>query len=256
MNIAIVTGASSGLGLEYVRQISARASLDEIWVIARREERLQQISAMVSTPLRPMALDLTKEHDIENLRQALKFESPNVKLLVNNAGFGKMGDYSQISQQDVRDLIDLNCRASVEVSNAVLPYMYKGSSILMISSSSAFHPLPGLNVYAASKAFLLSYSRGLRFELFEREINVTAVCPYWIKDTEFIQIAKHSRNSSAVRNFPCAGTKRNVVRHSLCDARLGLAVSTPGFIPTMQRIAGKILPNFITMGIWELLRRI
>lgn len=256
MDIAIVTGASSGLGLEYVRQISARSELDEIWVLARREERLQQISAMVSTPLRSMALDLTKEQDIEKLRQALKSESPNVNLLVNNAGFGKMGDYSQISQQDVRDLIDLNCRASVEVTNSVLPYMQKGSSILIISSSSAFQPLPGLNVYAASKAFLLSYSRGLRFELFEREINVTAVCPYWIKDTEFIPIAKHSRNSSAVRNFPFAGTKRNVVCHSLFDASLGLAVSTPGLVSTIQRVACKILPNCVTIGIWELIRRI
>lgn len=256
MNIAIVTGASSGLGLEYVRQISAKSTVDEIWVIARREERLQQISAMVSTPLRAMVLDLTKEQDIENLQQALKYESPNVKLLINNAGFGKMGNYSQIPEQDVRDLIDLNCRASVEVTNAVLPYMHKGGNILIVSSSSAFHPVPGLNVYAASKAFLLSYSRGLRFELFDREINVTAVCPYWIKDTEFIHIAKHSRNSSAIRSFPLAGNKRNVVTQSLFDTYHGLAVSTPGLVSTLQRAAGKILPNCVTIGIWELLRRI
>ena len=255
MNIAIITGASSGLGLEYVRQISARENLDEIWVIARRSQRLKQISAMVSTPLLPMSLDLTNPADIKKLESALAESKPNVKMLVNAAGVGKMGDYNEISIEDTRNMIELNCRATVDVTQAVLPYMVTGSSILLVASSAAFQPLPGFNVYAASKAFLLSYSRGLRFELFERQINVTAVCPYWIKDTEFIGIARRSKNSSAIRHFPLASTKRSVVRQSLYDQALGLAVSTPGIIAPVQRLAGKLLPSCVTMGAWEILRR-
>lgn len=256
MKIAIVTGASSGLGLEYVRQISAAGTLDEIWIIARREERLLEISKLVSTKLRAIPLDLTIEEDIETLRQMLSENKPKVKMLVNAAGFGKMGDYRQVSDNDINSMIVLNCRASVEVTNAVLPYMPEKSCILQIVSSAAFQPLPGFNVYAATKAFLLSYSRGLKHELISRKIGVTAVCPYWVKDTNFISIARHSGDSNAVRRFPLASHKRMVVKVSLRDAARGYEVSTPGFFPKMQRAASKVLPNFLIIHLWELLRRI
>ena len=255
MKIAIVTGASSGLGLEYVRQISAQKKPDEIWIIARREERLRQITKLVSTPLRVLALDLTVDEDIDKLRQLLRDDEPEVQMLVNSAGIGKMGNYSQISDNDVSGMINLNCRASVEITNAVLPYMHKGGSILQVSSTAAFQPLPGFNVYAATKAFLLSYSRGLKFELLSRGINVTAVCPYWVKDTEFISIARHSGDSNAIRHFPMAGTKRNVVKASLRDADRGVLVSTPGTVATLHRAVAKALPTFVSVCLWELFRR-
>lgn len=278
MNIAIITGASSGIGLEYLRQISAAGGMDEIWAIARREDRLKQLSALVATPIRQLALDLTNPADMEELQRQLSGGNKhknihgenghaqgtdeesdshiNVKMLVNAAGFGKMGDYSQVSDRAAADMIALNCGAAVVLSNLALRHMHKGAAIIQVCSSSAFQPLPGMNVYAASKAFLLSYSRGLRFELFQRGINVTAVCPYWVKDTEFISIARKSRNAGAVRHFPLASKKRDVVRKSLRDCRCGLAVSTPGAVPTAQRLLAKLLPGYLSIAAWELIRRL
>ena len=258
MNIAIVTGASSGIGKEFVRQISLAYGdeLDEIWVIARRTERLKEISQLVSTPISVMSIDLTNKSDLIILEEALKVGSPNVRMLVNAAGFGKMGRYDQISRQDASDMIKLNCEALVEVTNMVLPYMCRCSNIIQVCSSSAFQPLPGINVYAATKAFVLSYSRGLRWELFPKDINVTAVCPYWVKDTEFISTSKVNADSCAVKSFPFAMEKRKVVRDALLDTELGLAVSTPGVIASIQRISSKIMPKCATIALWEIIRRI
>ena len=186
MQIAIVTGASSGLGREFVRQICEKEKINEVWLIARRENRLHEIAAESPLPVRSLPFDLTKESSFATLRALLEEEKPDVRLLVNAAGFGKMGNYAEVSLQDSNDMLDLNCRALMNMTTTVLPYMQKGARILEVGSSSAFQPLPALNVYAATKAFVLSYSRSLRWELFGRGIHVTAVCPYWIRDTEFI----------------------------------------------------------------------
>lgn len=256
MNIAVITGASSGIGKEFVRQISARENYDEIWVIARREALLSDLSTIVSTPIRSIALDLTSQKSFQDLENRLREENPSIRYFVHAAGFGKMGTYSQVTQQDCTDMIRLNCVAAVQMTNLLLPYMSEGSNIIEVCSSSAFQPLPGLNVYAATKAFLLQYSRGLRWELFPRGINVTALCPYWVKDTEFIRISRENAEGTAVRHFPLAGSKRDAVCKALTDSRLGKAVSTPGPVAPMQRIAAKLLPIGAVTAIWELVRRL
>ena len=256
MRIGIVTGASSGLGREFVRQIAAKERLDELWVIARREDRLRQLREETALPIRPVCLDLTRSESFPVLRKLLETEKPDVRILVNAAGFGRMGNYAEISPEDSAGIIDLNCRALVNMTLTVLPYISRGSRILEIASSSAFQPLPGLNVYAASKAFVLHYSRALRWELFGRGISVTAVCPYWVRDTEFIPLARKTRNSRAVRHVPLASRSRMVVSHALLDSRLNLPVSTPGIVCVLQRIAVKFIPHEIVMLFWECLRRI
>lgn len=255
MKIAIVTGASSGLGKEFVRRIGASEQLDEIWVAARREEALRQLSALVSIPVTVFPLDLTKHKERLKLKEALEEKQPEIRWLVGAAGIGKMGSYEQIREADCREMIRLNCEAQVELAQMALPYMTAGANILEVCSSSAFQPLPGLNVYAASKAFLLHYSRALRWELFSREINVTALCPYWIRDTEFIGKAQ-SGDPEAIRHFPLAMTKGAVAHKALRDTRRGLAVSTPGLVSPLQRISAKLLPGGVAIGIWELLRRL
>lgn len=256
MKIGIVTGASSGLGREFVRQVSEQEGLAEIWVIARREERLRQLQEEVRTPLRVLALDLTKEESLQKLQALLEREKPDLRLLVNAAGFGKMGNYDEIAEQDCSDMVDLNCRAAVEVTVLSLPYMQKGARILEIASCSAFQPLPGLSLYAATKAFLLRYSRGLRWELFARHIHVTAVCPYWVKDTEFIPRARDSKNGKAVRHFPLASRAHSVVKWALADSRLNFAVSTPSPVAFLHRIAAKFVPHCVMIAGWEGLRRL
>ncbi|WP_404352420.1 SDR family NAD(P)-dependent oxidoreductase [Caproicibacterium sp. XB2] len=257
MQIAIVTGASSGLGREFVRQISETEPLDEIWVIARRETRLQQLAAEISSvQVRPVALDLTHQKSLQQLQALLQREKPDIRILVNAAGFGKMGSYADISRCDCDGMIDLNCRAAVDMTMLALPYMRKGARILEICSTAGFQPLPGLGVYAASKAFLLRYSRALRWELFPRGIHTTAVCPYWVKDTEFIPTARKTKDAKAVRHFPLASHAHSVVKLALWDSQLDLAVSTPSPVSFVHRLTAKFIPHCVMIAIWELLRRI
>ena len=262
MKIAVITGASSGLGQEYVLQLARdETELEEIWVVARRRERLEELKAQVlqlrsSLRLRILALDLTRQQDLDQLEAELKRQAPEIRILINAAGFGKAGSYAEVGRQDSAAMIDLNCRAPVEVTQICLPYLPRGGRILQICSTSAFQPFPYLNVYAASKAFLYRYSRGLWVELFPRKIRVTAVCPYWIRDTEFISIAQSTDHAKSIRHFPLSSTRRNVVRRSLLDSALGLPVSTPGPVCTLHRIVAKFIPSELMMGFWALLRRV
>jgi len=194
MRIAIITGASSGLGREYALRADREHAYSEIWVIARRTDRLEELADECETPVRPISLDLSKPQSTRILSKLLGgVEEPvfEVGLLVNAAGFGKFGTYRDITQDETDAMIDLNCRALADITQAVLPYMDRGARIMQIASCAAFQPLPGLNLYAATKAFVLSYTRALRFELRGRDIRATAVCPYWIK-TEFVKVARHA----------------------------------------------------------------
>ena len=255
MKIAVITGASSGLGREFVRQLSLLdKQLDEIWVIARRRDRLEALRTHCRVALRVLPLDLTAPGAVDTLEAELKAADPAVSILINAAGFGRMGDWQAVSRRQSAAMIQLNCQAAVEVTQVCLPFMHHGSRILEICSTSAFQPLPYLNVYAASKAFLYRYSRALGWELRPRGITVTAVCPYWIRDTEFIPAAVQS--GQAVRHFPLASTARRVAFQALYDSRHGKAVSTSGPVCTIHRLAGKCLPSDALMGLWEGLRRL
>ena len=254
MKIAIITGASSGLGREFVRQIAAKEHLDEIWVIARREDRLAELKSTLSEKIRPISLDLVKNESLEYLTGLLEKEKPDVRILVNAAGFGKFGTYRDLTLQEVNDMIDLDCKAAVDITLITLPYMNKNARILEICSAASFQPLPGLNVYAASKAFLTSFSRALRWELFKRRIKVTAVCPDWIQ-TEFIKVAKDTENGNTVRHFPLIADPARVASRALLDSRLGLPVSTYS-VAFFHRIASKLIPHEIVIAFWEVFRKI
>lgn len=254
MNIAIVTGASSGLGRSFIRQLDRQGGLDEIWGVARRRERMEELAAQLSTPMRPLALDLTKTESVETLRALLQETGADVRVLVNSAGFGKFGTYADMTLQETADMIDLNCRAAVALTAAAIPHMSRGARILEICSSAAFQPLPGFNVYAATKAFLLRYSRALRWEVAPRGIKVTAVCPGWIK-TEFMQVARDTKNGRTVRSYPFALRPETVARRALRDSQV-LAVTTCSLPALVQRVASKFLPHCFIMACWEGLRRL
>ena len=256
MKIAVITGASSGLGREFVKQIARKAELDAVWVIARRENRLREIAEELSVPVVPIPLDLTKQESFSFLQALFEEKKPDIRILVNAAGFGKMGNYVEIPVQDSDNMIELNCRALVRMTVLALPYMTRGARILEVCSTASFQPLPALGVYAASKAFIQSYSRSLRWELFGRGIHVTAVCPYWIKDTEFISITKQNANPQAVRHFPFASHAHYVAQAALCASKFNLPVSTPGPIASVQRFFTKFMPHEIIIACWEGIRRL
>lgn len=188
MKIAIVTGASSGMGKEFVINADKRYDLDEIWVIARREDRLKALQDEVTCKIVPIPLDLTKPESIDFLSNKLKAENPDVKLLVNASGFGKMAEFIESNADSNADMCDLNLKALILVTQAVLPYVKEGGKIIEVGSMSSFEPVPHLSVYAATKAGVLSFSRALAFELKPKKIKVLCVCPYWVK-TEFFNRA-------------------------------------------------------------------
>ena len=254
MKIAIVTGASSGLGMAFVRRLDALGGLDEIWGVARRGERMEALAAELRTPMRPLALDLTRLESVETLRVLMREEEPEVAVLVNADTYSAAEFFAaELTLQETCGMIDLNCRAAAALTAAVLPYMGRGSRVLEICSSAAFQPLPGFNVYAATKAFLLRYSRALRWEAAPRGIRVTAVCPGWIR-TDFMDVARDTKNGRTVRSFPFAQRPETVARRALRNSRL-LAVTTCGLPALVQRVASKFLPHCFIMACWEGLRR-
>lgn len=249
MSIAIVTGASSGIGSEFVAQIKNHFDVDEIWVIARREDRLLKLREKTNALVVPVPLDLTDEKSLEVLEEKLKKSAKNVSLLINCAGYGKFGDYADIKNSEALGMIDLNCRALVGVTNITLPFMKSGGKILQVCSISSFQPLPLMSVYAASKVFVLNYSRALSVELKSRNISVTALCPGWV-DTEFFATATDTKNPNAVTKYTFMQTAERVVAQGLKAAKKGRLVSIVGFQNKILYVLNKILPVKIVMSTW------
>ncbi|MCD8084058.1 MAG: SDR family NAD(P)-dependent oxidoreductase [Clostridiales bacterium] len=259
MRIALITGASSGLGSTFARRIDqTEKKIDEIWLVARRRERLEKVARQLSHPAKVISLDLTKAESIDEL-EAMLTERVRVGIFVNCAGFGKFGNYKRVTRCDSERMIDLNCKAAVDVTLAVLPHMRAGDRILEICSTAAFQPLSEMNVYAAGKAFLYSYTRALRTELRPRGIAVTAVCPWWISDTEFLSVARDNQANPhpdrSIRSFPFATRREDVVRRALRASRMDAAVSTPGMMCFFHRIFAKVIPRGALLWIWERVRR-
>lgn len=253
--IAIVTGASSGLGKEYVRQISEKETLDEIWIIARRADRLHELSSTIDTPVKAIPLDLTKGESFVTLKSILEEEKPNLRILINAAGMGKIGKVKDIPMDQVNNMIHLNCQALADMTTICLPYCSKGSRILEIASIAGFQPMPRFAVYGATKAFVQSYTKALHHELLGTGIHVTAVCPYWISDTEFIGIAD-KQSDGAYRKKPLASKKKSVVSSSLRDSKLNLWISTPGIVTTVDRFVAKFVPDCIVVPIMDLVSKL
>lgn len=242
MSIAIVTGASSGLGRAFARRLSRDPDIREIWAIARREDRLKELGALCACPVRSIPLDLREDSSFQTLRDLLSQENPVISVLVCAAGFGKMGNAAAVDPSDNAAMIDVNCKAAMAVTLLCRPWLRRGSRVIEISSVSAFTPVPGVGVYAATKAFLESFSKTLRQEWKRDGIHVTAVCPYWIKDTEFIEKAEGGLPGSW-NSFPLAITTKTVVEQALRDSRRNRAVSAPGAVASAAKVGTKLLPD-------------
>ena len=122
MNIAIITGASSGMGREFVLQLDRAQEYEEIWVIARRLDRLEALTGEVRAKLRPISLDLTAADALESYRTLLESEKPQVQTLVNASGFGKFGAFTDTPLDQMLNMIDLNAKALTAMTYLTLPY--------------------------------------------------------------------------------------------------------------------------------------
>jgi len=250
MNIAIVTGASSGMGREFVLQLSDYVQVDEIWAVARRTGALETLKQEAKVPVRPISLDLLKSDSFEKIRSLLETEKPNIRLLVNAAGFGKFGAYHKVSLADESAMIDLNCKALVLMTRLCIPYMQPGSHILQMDSLSAFQPVPYITTYGASKAFVLSYSRSMNRELKKNGIRVMAMNPGWVK-TEFFNHAFQTNEDGEVQFFDRLYEAKDVVKTGLRDLyRSKKDYSVHGLPVKLQVLAVKIVPHSIVMNIW------
>ncbi len=242
MSIAIITGASSGLGRKFADHIREFfPAVDELWLTARRADRLEAYAADAKLKTVPLPLDLTNERDIGALAQQLRERDADVALLVNCAGCGYLGDVAELDETLMARCIDLNVRGLTAVTAAVLPYMPDGARIVNVSSIASFCPNPRMTVYVSTKAYVTSFSLGLRDELRARHINVTAVCPGPM-DTEFLTVGKIAGNSEMFKSLPFCDPDK-VARGTLKAAKAGRAVYTPTAFYKLYRLVAKIVPH-------------
>lgn len=243
-DIAIVTGATSGVGREFVRQLDAGAGgpLDEIWVVARSTDRLDRIVANGTVPTRAFALDLCDPASFDALSAALAQEGEDlcVQWLVNSAGFGKFGDLASISRASNADMVRLNCLAVLEMCYLALPYMASGSRIINMASVAAFIPQPYLSVYSATKRFVLDFTRGLDAELREVGIHATAVCPKFM-DTGFLDNPGNEEVAGAMLSVGFEDVSRCVSR-ALRAALFGSNLCITSFDMRVAYVTTKVLP--------------
>ncbi|MBQ4521817.1 MAG: SDR family NAD(P)-dependent oxidoreductase [Lachnospiraceae bacterium] len=243
MKIALVTGASSGMGKEAACFLAEHAKkLDEIWLVARRKEEMQKLEKQYpDVKFRIFAMDLLQEVDEDELILALNVTKPKIKYLVNASGFGKIGSFRETSEKNNTNMVRLNCEALTRMTYIALPYMPQDSYILQFASSAAFVPQPGFSVYAASKSYVLSLSLALNQELKARKIHVTAICPGPVK-TEFFDVAQEKAEIKLYKKLVMANPKK-VVKKAFLDAKKGKTVSVYGGTMKAFRCLCKVLPH-------------
>ena len=246
MRISVVTGASSGMGRDFVKMLDKIEDCEQIWVIARRADRLAELTSETGKTIVPIELDLSLEESYEKYEGMLKAANADVVALVNAAGFGKFGDFESIPLKEQMNMIDLNCKALMAVTYITLEYMKAGSRVYQIGSLSSFQPVPYITTYGATKAFVLSFTRALNVELKKRGIKCIAICPGWVK-TEFFDRAVKDDTITYYNKF---FTSDEVVNRAIYDMYRGKDVSVCGAGIRGQVLLTKLLPHKLVMKIW------
>ncbi len=246
--IAIVTGASGGLGREFVRQLLDDHSLDEIWAVARHLDKLQELISLDESRIKIFSADMGVPQEIQKFAE--NFSSVNIAYLINNAGYAKFCSYEDLDVATSLDMIAVNCGGVVALGLYAIDHMERGSHIINIASQASFQPLPYQNIYSSTKAFVRHYSRALNVELKEKGILVTAVCPGWIQthlyDRALIGATK------ATRRFCGMVTPDKVAARALKDAAKGRDMSVYSFYTKFSHLVAKVLPQKWMMKIWLL----
>lgn len=246
MRIAVVTGASAGIGREFVYSIDRRKQYDEIWAIARRADRLEELKDTCANVIRPISLDLTSAESIDSFRALLEAEKPEIELLVNAAGCGVFGPFAEQELSRVLSSASLNSLALTAMCHVSIPYMASGSSIINLGSNSSWQPVPYQAVYGASKSYVLNFSRSLWCELKPRGIHVMCVCPGWVK-TEFQANAQHD---TYIRYVDRWYEPSEVSEQAMTDLEKRKVVSILGAPVRNQVRLVKFLPVKLVMRIW------
>ena len=250
-NIAIVTGASSGIGKEFFLSLNERANnLDEIWVIARSEDKLSALQAYTQIPVKVLPLDLSQNNAIQIFENTLKQENPAIQYLICASGFGRFSAVEDDNAAILQNMVDLNCRSIVGITRTALPYLAKGSVTILIASVAAFQPIPYIATYGASKSFVLSYGRALNKELKKRNARCLCVCPFWTK-TAFFDRAITAGENTVVKKYVAMYEPKQIVKRAWKDVKKkNRDVSICGFKAKGQVLLVKILPHRLVMKVW------
>ncbi len=247
--IAIITGASSGIGKEFVNRVD-HMGLDEMWLVALDIEGLNETARQCNTPTQIFACDLTKDDSIDNIVNKLNDEQCDVAWLFNVSGFGKFGRYDEIDVKQSANMVDLNCKALLVMTERVLPFMHEGGRIVQISSVAGWQPIPYIATYGATKAFVISYSRALNRELKSRKISVTTICPFWTK-TKFFDRAKDTKaKNEVVTKYTAMYTPEYVADHAMRAAMKRKDLAVIGMKSKMQCLMVKLMPHKFVMSTW------
>ena len=248
--IIVVTGASSGMGREFALQICRRVQADELWALGRNQQRLEELQDQVDAKVVPIALDLTDRKEVkEKFVSRLEEENPRVLILGNCAGFGKFDHTENLDADTLVNMVDLNVSAYVAMISWCLPHMDRGGKIMNISSCAGFQPIPYINCYAATKAFVTSYGRALNEELKYRDIHVLTVTPFWTK-TAFFDRAIDPKKKLVVLNYAAMYDPAKVMRQAVKDLFTKKEISCYGVVNQLQWVLVRLLPKKIVMKVW------
>lgn len=254
MNIVIITGASSGIGLEFALQMDNYfKNIDEFWLVARDRAKLEAVANVMQHKTRLLSMDITKDAQLERLEDTIKEKNAVVRMLINCAGYGIMGNFASQNLYGELGMIRLNCEALTNITHRCIPYMKRGSRIIQLASSAAFLPQIDFAVYAATKSYVLSFSRALGEELREKEIYVTSVCPGPV-DTPFFDIAERTGSTLAIKKYTMVSPTK-VVEQALRDSYHKRTLSVCSVPIKGLRVASKLVPHDTILGITKALKR-
>ncbi len=247
MKTAVITGASSGLGVDFLKAVVQNyPEMEEIWLIARRKERLEKLAEHYkNVKIRAIGLDLADEASYGQLKELLEKEKPQIRILVNNAGVCKGGDFGGRTLEELFMMVNLNVKGGTAVARLCLPYMGKGSIAVFTSSVSSFVPIAGQGVYSSTKSYLTYLGRALHEEWKREGIHVCVLCPGNMA-TEMNPIDVEKASKSKIGKLPYLDT-RKVAAETLNRAEKGKACYTPGRFYRAYQTAGKILPHSLMM---------
>ena len=238
MSIAIITGASSGLGKEYVKATTKLYSeIEEIWIIARDINGLNEVAKLYpNKKIIPISMDLSNMNEFSKIEDKLKQENAKIKLLINDAGVCSNGLFEEQDLNKMFTMIDLNCKGTTAMTKICIPYIEDNGTIVVVSSTSAFAPNVSLSVYCATKSYLSSLCVGLKEELKSKNINVCAVNPGMMKTK------MNSESTKSVSKLPEVNVEQAAYK-SLEAAKKGKGSYTTGAFYKFYRVLCKILPS-------------
>ena len=247
-SIAIVTGASSGIGAELARGLARRGH--NVGLVARRRERLEELAGELGdVRTEVLECDLEDASARDALAARIDALGLSVSVLCNNAGFGTYDDFTDLDRERELSEVRTNVEAVVDLTGRWLPSMVErgAGAVLNTASTAAFQPIPGNATYAASKAFVLSFSEALHTEVRGKGVTVTALCPGPVR-TEFQEVADADDFAGKLPK-PLWVSPEAVAEQALRGLEKGARVVTPGIGNRVSGAVSRATPNSLLLRV-------